>query len=84
MKTIHDEFELAGYFDISEEEKKLIRDGCQAAGVSVEHVLGLYHPSKVPASDLIKLINCDYCNGTGYDPYPNHSTTPAPCPECQQ
>lgn len=26
---------------------------------------------------------CDYCNGTGWDSYPNHDTTMRPCPECQ-
>jgi len=28
-------------------------------------------------------IVCDYCGGSGYDPYPNHSTTHAVCPKCQ-
>ena len=27
---------------------------------------------------------CGYCNDTGWDSYPNHDTTPRPCPECQQ
>ena len=26
---------------------------------------------------------CGYCNDTGWDSYPNHDTTPRPCPECQ-
>jgi hypothetical protein len=26
---------------------------------------------------------CGYCNNTGWDSYPNHDTTPRPCPECQ-
>lgn len=26
---------------------------------------------------------CSYCNGLGYDPYPNHDTTMRPCPECE-
>lgn len=26
---------------------------------------------------------CDYCGGTGYDSYPNHSTTYAVCPKCE-
>ena len=26
---------------------------------------------------------CDYCKGSGYDPYPNHDTTQRPCPECE-
>lgn len=25
---------------------------------------------------------CNYCQGSGYDPYPNHDTTMRPCPEC--
>lgn len=28
--------------------------------------------------------DCAYCSGTGYDPYQNHSTTPAVCPECSK
>lgn len=26
---------------------------------------------------------CDYCKGSGYDPYPNHDTTQRPCPQCE-
>lgn len=26
---------------------------------------------------------CDHCNDTGWDSYPNHSTTMPPCPKCQ-
>lgn len=26
---------------------------------------------------------CSYCGGFGVDPYPGHSTTQAPCPECE-
>lgn len=29
-----------------------------------------------------KLSNCDYCSGSGFDPYPNHDTTMRPCPKC--
>lgn len=25
---------------------------------------------------------CDRCNGSGFDPYPNHDTTMRPCPKC--
>lgn len=25
---------------------------------------------------------CDHCQGSGYDPYPNHDTTMRPCPKC--
>ena len=28
-------------------------------------------------------VVCGYCNGTGWDSYPNHDTTQRPCPECQ-
>lgn len=30
-----------------------------------------------------KIKACDYCNGSGWDSYPNHSTTMPPCPKCQ-
>ena len=30
-----------------------------------------------------KSVICDYCKDTGWDSYPNHDTTPRPCPECQ-
>ena len=26
---------------------------------------------------------CNACDGTGYNPYPNHDTTPAICAECK-
>lgn len=31
----------------------------------------------------IKQIECKHCGGSGWDPYPNHSTTIPPCPDCQ-
>jgi len=37
----------------------------------------------LPIQDVSKSFICDYCNGTGWDSYPNHSTTHAPCPKCQ-
>ena len=30
-----------------------------------------------------KSVVCDYCKDTRWDSYPNHDTTPRPCPECQ-
>lgn len=34
-------------------------------------------------SKVIELSVCNYCKGSGWDSYPNHDTTPRPCPECQ-
>lgn len=37
-----------------------------------------------PITELEKRMEkvCEYCGGSGYDSYPNHDTTMAPCPEC--
>lgn len=32
---------------------------------------------------VLKTTVCDYCDGTGFDSYPNHSTTHGVCPKCQ-
>lgn len=34
-------------------------------------------------NEIEKAAPCSYCNGLGYDPYPNHDTTMRPCPECE-
>jgi len=34
--------------------------------------------------DLKELEDCEYCEGTGFDSYPNHSTTYPVCPHCQE
>ena len=53
---------------------------------NAEGVVDVYlktYKKQLTIHSVSKYVVCDYCNGTGWDSYPNHDTTPRPCPECQ-
>jgi len=53
-------------------------------GTNSEYVIWL--EKRILALSIPHVSNsvvCDYCKDTGWDSYPNHDTTPKPCPECQ-
>jgi len=56
--------------------------------VSVNNKYVVWLENKILALSIDSVIVpkgtvCDYCGGSGWDSYPNHSTTHAPCPKCQ-
>lgn len=59
-------------------EKRMVDEGqCDCVNRS-----GFRFKGNEDISDVIDSV-CDHCNGTGWDSYPNHSTTFPPCPKCQ-
>ena len=55
--------------------EQCVKDGMEI----IERTKALVLANISQQSELV----CDYCNGTGWDSYPNHSTTHAVCPKCQ-
>lgn len=42
----------------------------------------VFHKNQGIINAINELLACEHCNGSGYDPYPNHDTTMRPCPKC--
>ena len=54
----------------------------------IKNIFRNFAPERYVVSETVVLKTssapvCPRCGGLGIDPYPGHSTTQAPCPECE-
>ncbi|MFK5856580.1 MAG: hypothetical protein QM503_10645 [Bacteroidota bacterium] len=54
-------------------------------GYNIESDFRMFKVAELMAEWAVnnKVAVCDYCSGTGWNSYPNHSTTMPPCPKCK-
>lgn len=56
----------------------------KCGNLRLKNIFERFAPGRFKFIDLSGFIpQCSYCGGSGFDPYPGHSTTLAPCPECK-
>lgn len=55
----------------------------KCGNLRLKNIFERFAPGRYKFIDLSGFIQCSYCGGSGFDPYPGHSTIPAPCPECK-
>lgn len=65
--------------------RTLHTDGKEDICKVIEGEVYSYDPKTEAPITHFKVLTreCDRCDGTGYDPHPNHSTTHPVCPKCE-